>query len=140
MLNPTFGECKCKCHNPPEGAHISHFAACCHQCPYCKKNIAIHHIDEHKEECAPIHVLDIELGFFDQNRQKWFEHHAGKIALIKGTTVHDFYDTLDRAYEVGCQLWGLTPFLIKEVQLVDEIIYLPTIFSVTVRDEDQDEH
>ena len=86
-----------------------------------------------------MHALDIELGFFDQHREEWFEHHAGKFALIKGVTVHDFYDTQDRAYEVGCQLWGLVPFLIKEVQLVDKVVYIPTIFSVKVRDEDQDD-
>lgn len=140
MLNPTLGECKCSCHNPPEGAHIAHCMACCRQCHYCQKNIVTHHVDEHKKQCAPIHALDVELGFFDKNRKKWFKHHAGKFALIKGTTVHDFYDTSNNAYEVGLDLWGLVPFLIKEVQLVDKIEYLPTNFEVKVRDEDQDEH
>lgn len=88
------------------------------------------------------HVLDIELGFFDQNREKWFEHHAGKFALIKGVIVHDFYDTQEKAYEVGCDIWGIVPFLIKEVQLVDKVIFMPTMFPVRVkvREEDQDEH
>lgn len=85
-----------------------------------------------------MHVLDIELGFFDQHRKEWFEHHAGKFALIKGVTVHDFYDTRNTAYEEGVRVFGLIPFLIKEVQLVDEVIYFPTIFTVKVRDEDQE--
>lgn len=86
------------------------------------------------------HILDIELGFFDQNRKKWFEHHAGKFALIKGVTVHDFYDTANRAYEVGCDIWGIEfPFLIKEVQLVDEVIFIPTIFSTRMKAIEEDQ-
>ena len=61
--------------------------------------------------------LEVERNYFDQNCWEWFKYHAGKFALIKGRTVHDFYDTADNAYEVGVQLWGLVPFLIKEVQL-----------------------
>jgi len=85
-----------------------------------------------------MHALDIELGFFDQHREEWYEHHAGKFVLIKGATVHGFYDTSDRAYEVGCELWGLVPFLIKEVQLVDEVIFMPDRVVIRVRDEDQE--
>jgi len=73
----------------------------------------------------PVHILDIELGYFDQHRKEWLQHHTGKFALIKGATIHDFYDTPDNAYEVGVQLWGVVPFLIKEVQLEDIIIYGP---------------
>lgn len=71
-----------------------------------------------------MHVLDIEVGFFDQHREEWFEHHAGKFALVKGTIVHDFYDTRENAYEEGVRIFGLVPFLIKEVQLVDEVIFM----------------
>lgn len=75
-----------------------------------------------------MNLLGVELEFFDQNREKWCKHHIGKFALIRGTTIHDFYDTYQRSYAVGCDLWGLAPFLIKEVQLVDKIIHLTTIF------------
>ena len=87
-----------------------------------------------------MHALDIELGFFDQHREEWYKHHAGKFALIKGVTVHDFYDTRDTAYEEGVRVFGLVPFLIKEVQLVDEVIFMPDRVVLKVRDEDQDEH
>lgn len=138
-MNTTFEGCNCICHNSPRASIINHFTACCEQCPYCMANIAIHYIDEHKEKCAPIHSLDVELGFFNQNREEWCKHHTGKFALIKGVTVNDFYDTQNRAYEVGCDLWGLVSFLIKEVRLVDKIEYIPTIFEVKARSEDQDE-
>ncbi len=82
------------------------------------------------------HVLDVELGFFDQNREEWCKHHTGKFALVQGTIVHDFYDTHDRAYEVGCQIWGLVPFLIKEVQLEDKVIFMPYNVVILPRDGD----
>jgi len=85
-----------------------------------------------------MHALDIELGFFDQNREEWCKHHTGRFALIKGVIAHDFYDTSDRAYEVGCELWGLVPFLVKEVQLVDEVIFMPDRVMILVREEDQE--
>jgi hypothetical protein len=90
----------------------------------------IHASDKHKKECSKIHCLAIELGFFDQHREEWFGHHPGKFVLIKGVAVHGFYDTMDRAYEVGCHIWGDVPFLIKEVLLIDRVNYIPTIFEV----------
>lgn len=69
--------------------------------------------------------LDIEIDFFNQYRKEWFKHHAGKWALIKGTTIHDFYDTSERAYEVGLEVYGLeTSFLIQKVQLIDTVIFM----------------
>lgn len=70
------------------------------------------------------HVLQIELDFFDLKRNEWCEHHTGKFALIRGTTIHDFYDTAENALEMGYGTWGAAPFLIKEVQLVDKPIFL----------------
>lgn len=125
ILSHTLGECICKCHNPPDGGIIMHCVACCRQCPHCEKNISMNQYDEHKQKCAPIHSLDIELACFNKHREEWFKHHAGKFALIKEDTIHNFYDTRNRAYEMGCLLWGLVPFLIKEVLLEDRVIFMP---------------
>lgn len=134
-------ECTCGCHNVREGAKVAHCMACCRQCHYCHKNISVLAYDEHEKQCRlknSIHALDIELGYFDQHRKEWFEHHAGKFVLLKGTTVHDFYDTRDMAYKVGCEIWGLVPFLIKEVQLQDKVLFMPDRIVLPVRDEDQE--
>lgn len=69
-------------------------------------------------------LLDIELEFFDLNREKWFKHHAGKIALIKGTTVYGFYDNYENALKAGYEYYGVVPFLIKEVLLEDRIEFI----------------
>ncbi len=110
----TDGECRCGCHYAQEDA-IMHCMACCYQCPKCYKNISTLSYDEHKEKCQGTRALETELQFFNENRQEWFEHHAGKIALIKGTTLYGFYDDFENSYRVGVDVWGDVDFLIKEV-------------------------
>ena len=70
------------------------------------------------------HVLDIELKYFDQNREEWFKHHAGKIALIKGTTIYGFYDNYENALKAGYDKCGIVDFLLKEVLLEDRIEFI----------------
>ncbi len=66
-------------------------------------------------------VLKVEIEFFEQHRKEWFEHHAGKIVVIHGTTVHGFYDTYETALQVGYEKCGIVSFLLKEVLLEDRI-------------------
>jgi hypothetical protein len=70
------------------------------------------------------HVLDIELKYFDQNREEWFKHHAGKVALVKGTTIHGFYDNYENALKAEYDHCGITDFLLKEVLLEDRIEFI----------------
>ncbi len=72
-----------------------------------------------------MHVLDTELEYFNKNRKKWFEHHAGKIVVIHGTTVHGFYDNYANALQVGYDKCGIVSFLLKEVLLEDKVIFMP---------------
>jgi len=83
-----------------------------------------------------INMLKTELDFFELHREEWFEHYANKVVVIHGTTIHGFYDTYETALRVGYDKCGIVPFLIKEVQLVDEVIFIPTIFST----KDTNEH
>lgn len=122
--NRNLDECNCGCHNPPEGAKIMHCIPCCRQCPYCQKNIGLFAFDKHKKQCKKNHILDTEIKYFDQNRQEWFKHHAGKIALVYKTTIYGFYDNYENALQAGYDQLGLVPFLLKEVLLEDRIEYI----------------
>lgn len=66
-------------------------------------------------------VLKTELEFFEQHRLEWFQHHAGKVAVIHGTTVYGFYDTYETALQVVYDKCGIVSFLLKEVLLEDRI-------------------
>lgn len=128
------GECNCDCHKANGNTVSVHVLPCCHRCSNCGLNIHIHAYVEHRKQCK--HILDIELGYFDHCREKLCESHLGKFALIKGTTVHDFYDTRIEAYVVGCDIWGLVPFLIKEVQLIDKILFMPDRVILDIFEKD----
>lgn len=69
-------------------------------------------------------VLKTELDFFEQHRQEWYEHHAGKIIVIHGTTVHGFYDNYENALQVGYDQCGIVPFLLKEVLLKNRVEFI----------------
>lgn len=111
-------ECDCACHH--EDVEINHCMTCCYECPHCHMNISTFFHDEHKKYCKTSGTLNVELEYFDQNREEWFKHHAGKFALIKGAVARGFYDTAENAFKVGVSLFGIVPFLIKKVLLEDE--------------------
>lgn len=66
-------------------------------------------------------LLEVELKYFDDHRQQWFESSPYRFALIDGNTLYGFYDTWRDAYEAGMEKIGLDGFLIKQVLLVDEV-------------------
>ncbi len=129
-------KCHCMCHHSGNATISKHVAPCCIKCHFCSKNISTHSISEHKKRCswAKMSCLDTELKYFEQHRVEWYEGHAGQFALIKsgnlGTTIHGFFDTYDLALSAGYLIHGLSinepaPFLIKEVQMRDEVIFMP---------------
>jgi len=38
-IGEQWSECRCDCHNPPEGRRIEHGMPCCMQCAHCQGNI-----------------------------------------------------------------------------------------------------
>lgn len=120
-------ECNCDCHN----SDIAHAVACCFQCPYCGLDITVAGYDQHEKRCERLHIFDVEIEYFDEHRKELCQYHMGQFALIKGTIVHGFYDSHTGAYVAGINIFGVdTSFFIKEVQLEDEVICIPTIFQI----------
>ncbi len=72
-------------------------------------------------------LLDIELRYFEEHRQEWFQSDPHRFALIDGTTLYGFYDTWRDAYEAGIIKIGLGSFLIKQVLLVDEVLLMANL-------------
>lgn len=76
-----------------------------------------------------------ELAYFDEHREEWCKNHTGQFVVIKDTILGGFWDTANDALKVGYDKFGLEPFLLKEVRLVDEILFFPSPLSVEVLDE-----
>jgi len=70
-------------------------------------------------------ALESEMAYFNEHRQEFLEKAFGKFVLIKGQKEYGFYDDDVEAYKAGVELFGLEPFLIKEVLAEDQIHEIP---------------
>lgn len=73
--------------------------------------------------------LDIELRYFEEHRQEWFQSDPNRFALIRGNTLYGFYDTWRDAHQVCMREQdGLyCASLIKQVLLVDEVLFMANL-------------
>lgn len=74
-------------------------------------------------------VLDAELAYFDKHRDEWLKVYKGQVALVKGATFHGTFTTTLQAFEAGVNLFGTSPFLVKEIEDADAVIQYPS-FSI----------
>jgi hypothetical protein len=72
-----------------------------------------------------VKALESEMAYFDEHRKELVAKAEGKFILIKENKECGFYDDELTAYKAGVDLFGLEPFLIKEVLLEDRIHEIP---------------
>jgi len=72
-------------------------------------------------------VLESEMAYFNEHRKELLAKAEGKFVLIKGDKEYGFYDDDEQAYKAGVELFGLQPFLIKEVAVKDQIHEIPAL-------------
>ncbi len=79
-------------------------------------------------------VLDRELAFFRNSRQKWIaDGKEGKWVAIHDESLLDFYDSLDAAYKAGVEAWGNVAFLAKQVRSSEPVETLQRLVSIRAR-------
>ena len=69
--------------------------------------------------------LETELAYFEEHRNEFLEKAEGKFVLIKGDNSFGFFDSPKHAYEEGVRLFGLEPFLIRQVLMQDQVPDMP---------------
>ena len=62
-----------------------------------------------------------ETEIFENNYKEWLKKYPLKFVLIKDTNIIDFYDSLESAFKVGAENFGLDDFFIKQI-LPDDTI------------------
>jgi hypothetical protein len=65
--------------------------------------------------------LERELAYFSAERLSLLENHKGKFVLIKDEKLIGAFDTAATAYGKGVSMFGLEPFLVKQVLEQDEV-------------------
>jgi len=53
----------------------------------------------------------------------------GKFVLIQGNTIHGIYGTYEDAVKEGYQTFGLDPFLVRQIQAVQQVQYITRLFD-----------
>ncbi len=71
--------------------------------------------------------LEMELGFFNENRSEWLKHHRGKHALVHQRELGGFFDTAEAAFVAGLERWGNVPFLLKQVGDEEVVEQIPAL-------------
>jgi len=70
-------------------------------------------------------ILETELVYFNEQRNELLKIALGKFVLIKGRELHGIYDDELAAYKAGVAMFGLQPFMIKEVLAEEQIHQIP---------------
>ena len=50
--------------------------------------------------------------------------HEGKFVLIHDEEVVDVYDSYEDAIKEGCAKFGLTPFLVKQIEATEQVHFI----------------
>ena len=69
-----------------------------------------------------------EEAYFEEHRQEFVGQALGKFALIRGKEDFGFFDSEEEAYRTGIELFGIAPFLIKEVLPQDRLHEIPAYY------------
>ena len=73
-------------------------------------------------------TLEQEMSTYKANLNEWKEH-AGEFVLIQGDEVCGFFTSYVDALQRGYEKFGLTPFLVKQVNILEKIHLVTRLFS-----------
>ena len=59
--------------------------------------------------------LERETALFTKHAEEWRTKHLGHFVLIKGDEIVGFYQSLEKAFTVGTERFGLEPFLVRRI-------------------------
>lgn len=59
--------------------------------------------------------LELERKVFDDHIEEWRSSHVGEFVLIHGKEVVGFYDSLQKAFSQGTELYGMADFFIEHI-------------------------
>lgn len=56
--------------------------------------------------------------------------HSGRFVLIRGDEVVGFFDTYPDALKAGYERFGLEPFLVKQISIVEKVLEFSREFAL----------
>jgi hypothetical protein len=71
--------------------------------------------------------LEQERTFFADHRADWEKLHPGKFVLVHGQALIGVFDSDETAVSEGIRLFGLNPFLVRNVLEKEEEVRIPAL-------------
>jgi hypothetical protein len=71
--------------------------------------------------------LETEIAAFNQKLPELLKQHSGRVALFKETDLIGVFDNEHAAIEHGAGMYGLSPFLVRRVQVQQESLKIPAL-------------
>ena len=68
--------------------------------------------------------LASELATYESHKEELVSQHEGRYVLIHGTEIAGVWDTYKDALESGYQKFKLEPFLVKQIQGIEQIQFI----------------
>jgi len=78
-------------------------------------------------------MLDKELETYNQKLEQLKTEHAGKFVLIHGDQLVNVFSSYDDAINAGYAEFGLDPFLVKRVQVVEQAQFISRMVDPCAR-------
>jgi hypothetical protein len=72
-------------------------------------------------------MLENERKFFEQHRLEWMKNSPGKFALVKKEELVGTFDTVQAALAEGARRFGTESFLVRQVEEVEQLFYIPAL-------------
>jgi hypothetical protein len=69
-------------------------------------------------------ALEKELAVFNQKLPEFKAEHQGKFVLIHGDRVVEFFSSYEDAIKVGYARFKLEPFLVKQIQALEQVQFV----------------
>ena len=68
-------------------------------------------------------ALETELATY-RSKLPELKDKEGKFVLIRGTEIVDFFSAYDDAIKAGYEKFGLATFLVKQIQLIEQVQFI----------------
>jgi hypothetical protein len=72
-------------------------------------------------------MLEQELHVYDEHLSEWLGQYRGRFVLVKGAELVGVFNTVDEALAEGARRFGLSSFLVRRVEPVQEEVRIPAL-------------
>jgi hypothetical protein len=72
-------------------------------------------------------MLETEIKYYEKNKKEWLAKREDQFVLIKDEQLIGFYPTVESALSEGARLYGLGPYLVRQILEQEEEVYIPAL-------------